>query len=275
MRKRNGFTLVELLVVIGIIALLISILLPALNRAREAAAQIKCLSNLRSIGQAISMYNNENKGHYPAPGIGKSTQIPVYSPDDWIFWEPDRDMNESALASYLGTYGHMDQTIFRCPSDTEWNAHIANPNYKFSYSINWMICEPRSYANPAGGFLPTGPYSGRLEMYPNSDPRLVPNLKNTQVRNSTGVILVVDESNDTIDDGCWAPQHGVNPASGKNMLANRHDRRNEDPNNATAVGRGNVCFCDGHAEFIERADAMTKEFFDPRKNGSWSDSTLP
>src|SRR5687768_9679296 len=67
-QANRGFTLVELLVVIGIIALLVSMLLPALGRAKEQARRAACLSNLRQMGQALHMYANANKGHMPRTG---------------------------------------------------------------------------------------------------------------------------------------------------------------------------------------------------------------
>jgi len=77
--RRSGFTLVELLVVIGIIAILISILLPSLTRAREAANRAACLSNLRSIGQMFYIYAQDNKRQIPL-----GTRTNSYPENYWI-----------------------------------------------------------------------------------------------------------------------------------------------------------------------------------------------
>ena len=88
--RAHAFTLVELLVVIGIIALLIGILLPALNKAREAASTIKCCANLRAIGQGITNYLTNNKNVYPAAYI----------------YKPGTDQTGFALANRSDSYRH-------------------------------------------------------------------------------------------------------------------------------------------------------------------------
>jgi prepilin-type N-terminal cleavage/methylation domain-containing protein/prepilin-type processing-associated H-X9-DG protein len=79
-RFPKGFTLVELLVVIGIIAVLISMLLPALNRAREQANLIQCQSNLRTIGQLLNIYAAENRGYLPYGQVQVHPGGPTYAP---------------------------------------------------------------------------------------------------------------------------------------------------------------------------------------------------
>ena len=104
----HGFTLVELLVVIGIIALLISILLPALSRAREQANRVACLSNLRQLGMAMLGYTNDNKERFPRPSSSATIE-------DWIYWQPGQIPDEGRLVQYLG--GRFIPKLFRCPSD--------------------------------------------------------------------------------------------------------------------------------------------------------------
>src|SRR5687767_13216491 len=91
--RRRAFSLIELLVVIGIIALLIAILLPALQKVQQQATKLQCLSNLRSIGQAMGLYAADYKGaipgsantssrHFYPPGhLTNSTDV-LFTPDN-------------------------------------------------------------------------------------------------------------------------------------------------------------------------------------------------
>ena len=115
-RGRAAFTLVELLVVIGIIALLISILMPALGRARRLAQRTQCLAQLRQIGTAVQTYIAEHKGWTPIQ--------PLDGRDH--FAEPSRlDSNNSADRSLLGTalhYMNYERRVLACPvtQDEPW-----------------------------------------------------------------------------------------------------------------------------------------------------------
>jgi prepilin-type N-terminal cleavage/methylation domain-containing protein/prepilin-type processing-associated H-X9-DG protein len=121
MRKLRGFTLVELLVVIGIIAVLISILLPSLARARQYANSIACASSIRQIGQGLLFYANDHKGKLPMGGNGGKpvdgegwlnqwgAQVTMAMGVDLI-----PDPNGTGYADY-GNFRGNYSAILRCP----------------------------------------------------------------------------------------------------------------------------------------------------------------
>ncbi len=137
-RKRRGFTLIELLVVIAIIAILASIIMPALGRAREAARRAVCMSNLHNIGLMVLMYANENQQQLP--------------------W-------------YLGTYGfrtaagdptmNIDYILRPLPATTEWIDQCITPSF---YEGRWrlFLCPSRpnelidNFGFPADWVKPSG-----------------------------------------------------------------------------------------------------------------------
>jgi prepilin-type N-terminal cleavage/methylation domain-containing protein/prepilin-type processing-associated H-X9-DG protein len=129
--RRGGFTLVELLVVIGIIAILVAMLLPALQKAREQAAQVKCLSNLKQIGGAIIMYANDNKAEVPARYFLYATPLKngydatqTFGPDVGLGNPPTTPATGAALLVAQpkgeGQQAYLkDNEVFFCPSDLQ------------------------------------------------------------------------------------------------------------------------------------------------------------
>src|SRR5687767_4665123 len=117
----RAFTLVELLVVIGIISVLIAVLLPALNSARESARLTACLSNVRQFGAALNMYVNEHKGVWPR----------YYQPGPLGTWQDSHlttsfTWGNDAAAYPLGRYGLgllypylKSSRVYACPNMTD------------------------------------------------------------------------------------------------------------------------------------------------------------
>jgi prepilin-type N-terminal cleavage/methylation domain-containing protein/prepilin-type processing-associated H-X9-DG protein len=81
---RRGFTLIELLCVIAVVALLIGLLLPSLVKARRAANQVACVSNLRQWGMAIQLYAQDNDGYLPRRGQGVTPTLKIDRAPDWF-----------------------------------------------------------------------------------------------------------------------------------------------------------------------------------------------
>ena len=258
---RRAFTLVELLVVIGIIALLISVLMPALTGARERSNQIKCLSNLRQIGQALMMHAQEHRNYVPTAGLIHQPEwnaTPVGLKDrskiKYKYYSEggtERPLPmPAALAPYFGQNLRTDsrpnlmadmdsgpcRELFTCPTqgrdsiqrgsmltDGGWQA----PEIWSSYIFNE---EPL-------GFARYGTYvrgQGNLNRMKHATDTMM--IGDGKGRAGFPWLVLYATTNDTTLDECWMGNAGSGDRS--NFDFDRHN------------GRMNMVFMDCHAETV-------------------------
>jgi prepilin-type N-terminal cleavage/methylation domain-containing protein/prepilin-type processing-associated H-X9-DG protein len=256
--KRRAFTLVELLVVVGIIALLAGILLPAFSRARAAAKSTQCLSNLAQLGKGFVLYNIDYQGYnipsYTMTGVAGGPTVPLEG------WAPilDRD-------NYIKGERANDGTVFVCPEmlDVEGMATGQTgtdpgkpkgwmdwPNIRNGVSNTPTTIPARGFDkiirvgywinadNPIGSttsFVPDQYYTSSVGYGPSTTGTFMKHTKITKVRRPSELLVLAD--------GVYAGRQRDNQIGMDNSrIGYRHPG---------AIPRANVVYADGHAGSLD------------------------
>jgi prepilin-type N-terminal cleavage/methylation domain-containing protein/prepilin-type processing-associated H-X9-DG protein len=240
---QRGFTLIELLVVIAIIAILAAMLLPALAKAKQKAAQISCLNNQRQLALGIILYTGDSNEVLPSDA--SRVRNPSTAPDMWVWWNGGAGLYGPDKSPILLVI-KANTNIFRCPMDnlpaSQREASSQN-GYHYSYTMNGLVKNGTELAGCASTYNSgSGAFAAR---------------KMTSIRRPTDKIMLAEEPVSTrdipagypstafADDGRWVP--GL---TGPNTITTRHSKR------------GNANFADGHAQPVDAKFASDPNHFD-------------